>query len=82
MRWLPPDRGQQARQPAGKEQDREIGAGTWQPGRRRGRGRGRGLGWAGLGCDCDCDRDCFFAPFLWGHPPFQSVSVHVYVAAV
>lgn len=77
-RWLPPDRGQQARQPAGKGQDREIGAGTWQPGRRR--GRGRGLGWAGLGCDWRLR--LLFAPFLWGHPPFQSVSVHVHVAAV
>lgn len=64
-RWVPPDRGQQARQPAGKGQDREIGAGTWQPGRRR----GRGLVWAGLGCDCDC-----FCSFFCGATRHSSPS--------
>lgn len=55
-RWLPPDRGQQARQPAGKGQDREIGAGTWQPGR---------AAWSGLDWAVTATA---FAPFSVGPP--------------
>lgn len=47
-----------------------------------GAGVGVGAAWAGLGWAVTGDCDCFLLLFLWGHPPFQSVSVHVHVAAV
>lgn len=46
-----------------------------------GAGVGVGAAWAGLGWAVTATATAF-APFLWGHPPFQSVSVHVHVAAV
>lgn len=62
-RGLPPDRGQQARQPAGKGQDRGIGAGSCGS---LGAGEGVDAAWAGLGWAVTATA---FAPFLWGHPP-------------
>lgn len=77
--WLPPDRGQQARQPAGKarEKDREIGGRVPD---RLGAGVVVGAAWAGLWAGLGCDwqtAHAAFAPFSVGLPaPFQSASVH------